>query len=373
MICIHCQTDCKFKEREGGRCSKCNHAFAFEPKSGDKFTDQGFSRMIEVVSSDGSVRFHFDHIYYQICRAKFKGHWRNLGIALMWLWPVVPLTLVASLLHRDHTQIAILLGVLVLVFLFEGYGITKKWRASPQTVQCEADAVRRLLDRWISVHGKPEGLIGPKHAPQPDKKKSNANQALQKEALDYSFDRAVICDRAETVDLLLANKFHFENNCAILGVDNYPPQVFDTVRKMLRNNPKLTVLVIHDATPQGCSLAQKLRSDSDWFTSNVKIVDVGLRPAHAKFFRGQVVAQQLAAADVVLPGISAEEALWLQHYSLALAAMRPEQLIKRLFRALTQAEDAPEKMQSDANAIDSDVVIFGEEASASDGGSDSFG
>lgn len=373
MICIHCQTDNKYKDREGGRCSKCKHEFAFEPKSGDKFTDQGFSRMIEVVSSDGSVRFHFDHLYYQICRAKFKGKWRILGMALLWLWPFLPLSLVVGLSLRDHTHLAILLAVLIGGFLFEAYGMTKKWRASPQTVQFETDAVRRLLDRWIAVHGKPEGLIGPKHAPQPDKKKSNANQALQKEALDYSFDRAVICDRAETVDLLLANKFHFENNCAILGVDNYPPQVFDTVRKMLQGNPKLTVLVIHDATPQGCALAHQLRSDPNWFQTGVKIVDVGLRPAHAKFFRGQVVGRQLAAAAVMLPGISAEEALWLQKYSLALAAMRPEQLIKRLFRALTQVEQAPDVAADAADTIDSDVVIFGEEASASDGGSDSFG
>lgn len=60
-------------------------------------------------------------------------------------------------------------------------------------------------------------------------------------------------------------------------------------------------------------------------------------------------------------------------YSLALAAMRPEQLIKRLFRALTQVEQAPDVAADAADTIDSDVVIFGEEASASDGGSDSFG
>ena len=45
---------------------------------------------------------------------------------------------------------------------------------------------------------------------------------------DYSFDRAVICDRARTADLLIANNFHFENNCAVLSVDGYPPHAFET-------------------------------------------------------------------------------------------------------------------------------------------------
>jgi hypothetical protein len=31
---------------------------------------------------------------------------------------------------------------------------------------------------------------------------------------DYSLDTEVICNRAQTVDLRLANDFHFENNCA---------------------------------------------------------------------------------------------------------------------------------------------------------------
>ena len=373
MTCIHCLTDNKYKDRSSGKCSKCNHEFAFEPKEGAPLTDSAFSRMIDVVSSGGTVRFHFDHLYYQICRAKFKGRWRQVGIGLMWLVLAAPIALALSLFYRQMLGWAAVVAGLAGLALFEGYGITRKWLTSPQTVQLDALKIRRMLDRWIHVHGRPEGFIGPKQMATTDKKKRQLNAELHKEALDYSFDRAVICDRPETVDVLLANKFHFENNCAILGVDNYPPQVFDTVCKMLRSNPKLTVLVIHDATAQGCALAHKLRNDGNWFAPGVRIVDVGLRPAHARFFRGQVVDQQRSAAEVLLPGISAEEALWLQRYSLALAAMRPEQLIKRLFRALTQAESVAEAAQVDTDAVDSDVVVFGVDADTSDGGADSFG
>ena len=82
---------------------------------------------------------------------------------------------------------------------------------------------------------------GPRRAPGPPPK-------LEPDVADYSFDRAVICDRARTVDLLLANNFHFENNCAVLSVEGYPQRVFETVRTMLKRNPQLRLTIA------GCSV-----------------------------------------------------------------------------------------------------------------------
>ena len=88
------------------------------------------------------------------------------------------------------------------------------------------------------------------------------------------------------MDLLLANNFHFENNCAVLSVDGYPRQAFETVRRMLRRNPRLEVFVLHDITPEGCRLAHRLAKDPEWFKGmGIRIVDVGLRPVHATPFQ----------------------------------------------------------------------------------------
>ena len=75
-----------------------------------------------------------------------------------------------------------------------------------------------------------------------------ANDRRKADLGDYSFDRAVICDRARTVDLLIANNFHFENNCAILSIGGYPKGPFELVRTMLKRNPKLQVFALHDAS-----------------------------------------------------------------------------------------------------------------------------
>jgi hypothetical protein len=142
------------------------------------------------------------------------------------------------------------------------------------------------------------------------------------------------------VDLLLANNFHFENNCAVLSAGGYPQQAFETVRRMLRRNPRLEVFVLHDITLEGCRLAHRLATDPEWFKgTGVRVVDVGLRPVHARPFK-QLLQP---AVRPVAPGggISPEEARWLSKHTLELAVIRPEQILKRLFRAMTQTQRAP--------------------------------
>ena len=68
MKCIRCDHDSKYSERAGGICPKCNGRFAFEPKSGDPFTDRGFQSAIGAVSGDGTVKFLPSHVWYQLNR-----------------------------------------------------------------------------------------------------------------------------------------------------------------------------------------------------------------------------------------------------------------------------------------------------------------
>jgi hypothetical protein len=134
---------------------------------------------------------------------------------------------------------------------------------------------------------RPKGLIvraSARGTPTP-------KRTFDSDIADYSFDRAVICDRARTADLLIANNFHFENNCAVLSVDGYPEPLFDTVRAMLKRNPKLHVFALHDSSPAGCRLAHRLRTNPEWFAGQGKVTDVGLRPSQAGASTGSSCAQ----------------------------------------------------------------------------------
>ena len=336
MKCIHCSKDCKYKERADRKCPHCRHAFAFEPRAGDLMSDGAFQRAIDSVSSGGHVRWGVEHLYYEICRRK--------------RWPKL--------------------------FIY----IRRLFRAGPTLARVNTFRFNKDWDRWVKTHGTPKGLIVRQPAqPQP--------RELELDIGDYSFDRAVICDRARTVDVLLANNFHFENNCAVLSIEGYPPGPFDTVRTMLKRNPRLQVFALHDATPAGCRLAYQLAHDSNWFAGQAKVIDVGLRPEHAGPFEGLLIRSR---QPHVKPGegIRLAEAQWLSSYALELAAIRPEQVLKRLFRAITRQHDADattddEAMDvwvatgGDSGGSGSSVLIdsdsFGCDAAAADGGGDSFG
>jgi hypothetical protein len=210
----------------------------------------------------------------------------------------------------------------------------------------------------------PEGAIVRK--PQLERRR-----AVEPDLADYSFDRAVICDRARTVDLLLANNFHFENNCAVLSIGGYPSRAFETVRAMLRRNPRLQVFALHDATGPGCAMPYRLAHEPDWFRGTT-VVDVGLRPGHAP----PLVGLWIPAPGKVKPGIaiSPSEASWLSQHFLELAAIRPEQVLKRLYRAINRKPEPARRNDDDTNAdVEVDADSFGSDASAADGGADGFG
>ena len=67
-------------------------------------------------------------------------------------------------------------------------------------------------------------------------------------------------------------------------------------------------------------------------------------------------------------GNNNSDPLW--HYTLELAVIRPEQIIKRLFRGLSNTDVLPED-SSDGFYVDTGA--FSSDASSSDGGGDSFG
>ena len=217
--------------------------------------------------------------------------------------------------------------------------------------------------RWQEVHGSPQGLIVRRESKLPQR-------PVESDIGDYSFDRAVICDQPSTVDLLLANNFHFENNCAVLSITGYPAGPFETVRAMLKRNPRLQVFALHDASPEGCAMANRLARDPAWFHGGVPVTDVGLRPRHSPPFQGLLRVN----TESVTPGqgISEEEATWLSQCTLELAAIRPEQVLKRLYRALNNKPDDGDGGTSGSMVI-YDNDSFAADASDSDSGADSFG
>jgi hypothetical protein len=352
--CIRCGHDSKYRERTGRICPRCRGRFAFEPREGDQMTDPGFQACIQQVSSNGQVRWGVENLYYEVCRrenrrASVEGP-RKVGIAGAGTGAGAAVLAVVS----GQGIFAIGAGVAALVALFNlGTAVVRSRR---KYAPVPLGRFHNMWRQWVQAHGTPESVIV---RPEPEKAPPRPVEA---DIGDYSFDRAVICDRARTVDLLLANNFHFENNCAILSVDGYPPGPFETVRAMLKRNPRLQVFALHDATYAGCALAHRLTNDPAWFQGPVPVVDVGLRPSHAGPFRGLLL---LAGSPEQRPqGLTPDEQAWLTEHTLELAAVRPEQVIKRLYRAINRQVEEDTSSGDGGGGGDGGVWI----ASSGDGG-----
>lgn len=364
MKCVRCGHDSKKKERTGRTCPGCHKDFAFDPNSGDPLSDGAFQAAIAKVSSDGEVWWGVEHLYYQVAR---RLHRKRRMMSFTFLVGLFVGGVLGAITHW-------VLGAAV----FLATAAFSLHAAFARTSPLSRETFEALWQRWLNAHGSPRRLI--------TRKKPAALAAprhLDADIPSYSFDRAVICDRARTVDLLLTNNFHFENNCAVLSLDGYPHQTFEIVRGMLKNNPRLQVYALHDATPAGAALAHHVAHDPAWFGGRVTVVDVGLAPRHARAFRGLWIQRVPVPLDGPAHAtLRADERRWLAAgWSLELAAIPPEQVIKRLYRALAHDRSALAHGDSGSSGGDGGggVIFYGDgpgmdaDASASDGGGDSFG
>ena len=359
MRCIHCQTDSKYKERPDGRCPKCKREFAFEPQQGAKFTDSVFQHAIDRISAEGKIAWGAEHLRYALQRRPVV---KGLYLIPLVLFIIIVVIVGMWVLRLPMVEMkAAIVPAAFILFVAFCFCMWQSQRLSQPRSLISEQEFCIMLDRWQNVHGTPRGLIVRNPSSTPLK-------GSDPDLADYSFDRAVICDRARTVDLLIANNFHFENNCAVLAFKGYPERIFATVKAMLMRNPRLKVFVLHDATPEGCSLAYHVANDPSWFRGGTLVIDVGLRPEHAQAIPGfrHDEARTVPAGQ----GVDAAEAAWLSRHSLELAVIPPEQVIKRLFRAVS----APiNRSDAQREGFLIDRASFKVQARASDGGADSFG
>ncbi|MBS1808733.1 MAG: hypothetical protein JST84_11120 [Acidobacteria bacterium] len=344
MKCIKCQTDNKLKERKenNGKCKSCKHPFTFDPKISDSFTDQYFANALSTISVNDSLYFTPRQFYYFFNSRKYATKWKGLGCITMVLG-------VAMLIAGIATSSFFLLFVFLLLF---GTSIAlwlppvQKWLRGKMDKKVKADIhqVNQWLERWMANNGKQ-----PKLLPPPAQQTMPAK--LSQEVTAYSFDRAVICENKNIAHFLIANNFHFENNCAVLSVDGYPQSIFSTVLEMLHRNPELKVYALHDASPLGVQLVHHLRTGQRWFAEShgVTIYDLGLLPRQVMqrpMFIGQdsTFANQARAIPVeVCNSLTPEELKWLgEGKYVELESLAPMMLLKLLRDGIAKSRNPQE-------------------------------
>jgi hypothetical protein len=211
------------------------------------------------------------------------------------------------------------------------------------------------LIKWQQINGKVDKVLT-------SQQEQIAPTSINPDIKAYSFDRLVVCDSANMAQLLIANNFHFENNCAILSITGYPQSIFNTTMEMLRRNPDLKVYAIHDCSSKGVSLVHHLRTSEKWFlNSNVTIIDLGLLPRQIIASQGKMFTRfssqlkdeaKKLSVDIRLT-LTAEELAWLDTGNFVeLESFTPQKLIQVLRHGISESLN----LESD----DSSIILIGD-------------
>ncbi len=276
--------------RSTGRCWSCERTFCFDPRA-DPITDFGFDAAVRLVSGEGAVRWTTDQLYYAVCRRVRRRR----------TWERITRRKTVSI---DRTQFQLLLA---------------RWQSAGETLAGRIDD--GSLQRSTPID-------------------------LSADLAALAVDRAVVCDRPQTLAFLLANDFHMEHRCVLLCESDLSADVFPAAVELARRSQNLTVLAVHDADPHGCAMALRLGGTSGMFADSIsagrgRIMDIGLRPGHASAFRGSF--QTSAPVETGFHGSSEHEGKWLGRYRMELAAVPPARLLTTLAAAwVFDPADEPE-------------------------------
>lgn len=276
-------------------------------------------------------------------------------------------------------------------------GIGQKRRVSdlPERLLIGSTQIDDWLNAWSGANGSILHLLPsvseflPAQSTAQSTAQSEAEAIRSQEITAYSFDRLVVCQSDAIAQTLIANNYHFENNCAILSLSGYPQNIFDTTMQMLRRNPNLKIFALHDCCASGVAMVHQLRTSPQWFldsfasSSNLTMIDVGLLPRQVMSANQDLFVQQSNAAARVAKGLSAEvkqgltvaECEWLESgYFVELESFTPQRLIRILNYSLAKFQQMGATETGAVETSDSSffLVLDGQESSDIYA-SDSFG
>ncbi len=346
MICPFCKKSVLFKQRAGGRCGECKREFAFEPKGHALMLhDRRFRKAVEKLGRDG-MRYTADQLRHALSRKPVAAQRRMPAGAVVFLTTVLAVIAGAvsgSLLSSRTIGVVVAIAVVAV-----GAAVLLFRRRVPfrRTLPMKAEVFRsKVLDRWHEIYGeRPEGLVDPeslRHLPEEER------------PLD-DLAAVVVSPVRDVLACLLAN--HVPRDLRVGLLPTSPPfDAWETkLIETLRRNPRLPVLLLHDASAADAFLARDLPLLLRLDPSH-RVYDLGLNPKRSMeksrltlgeplsdALRGRLVAERVgedsAGARPIRRGRAAvtdEEIAWLQEGNHSpILAVSPANLVKRVRSAL---------------------------------------
>jgi hypothetical protein len=310
----------------------------------------------------------FLYFFYNLFIYEYPGYLSKMTNITMML--AVATSIVILLIWEDNTTVWVVHLALIVITVFcisinEYHRYTRTLRNYQQKIlnppkysdyrPVESDEfIQRYIQPWEAIHGTLPGRLT-------DQERAH----LRASYAPPSQVRAVLASPvADVLDCLLANGLPERLGLALLSIDGLQTEADERIIALLRQRPRLPLLLIHDASVAGC-LLPALLPDRWGLAPNHQVIDLGLRPRHVMKHQlprrqEQVEAGLLDQLKHETKGsgrlaLDDEELQWLCDGWMSSALFVPPVWIVTVVSAaverLAQAQHAEQEAQAQARAV----------------------
>jgi len=273
MKCPQCGHN-HLRGKRGMTCSKCKRTFILDPKRwvvGGTLgvTDGRFLGVIKRASGN-DTRYFTANEFYTHARMKLKTGWFGLIPALIMLLIGGGMIVFAAgsvIASNDDSGISggrLFMIILGGFFSFAGVGVLFS------TLQkLPREKWDKIVATWKAREPIPRLLEEPRlHQPPPDWK--------EPDIYAYGAERLIICQHDLLVDWLVLNEFHLNERSLVLSESGYPEYLLGPVQELLRAQPDMPIFLLHDGTPLGTAMNERILKNPKFEVGSHPIVDLGL-------------------------------------------------------------------------------------------------
>lgn len=272
MKCPKCHNDQKHKE--GMSCKKCGYVFTLDPKKAPYVSDAAMQKLVETLSGSGQYFYTFNQLYVAVHRLAMKGKQKSSQrIAAIIVAGVLGFIL--------FTAFKSVIGAIWSALLAMGIPLAAIWYVL-RPVRVDHEEVMKVIDAF-RIANPLDNLVDGKWF-----ERDVSKEMLKEELFQYVPERILIVQNDDMVDMLVRNRFHFDNKTAVISANKYPKHVFTACQRFLEKKPDIPVHIVHDLSKTGLGLKDKLVADPSWNLLGKDVKDLGMFPDDVKDFKDPV-------------------------------------------------------------------------------------
>lgn len=247
-------------------CS-CGYSFLLRPDTNAGWTDGKFLACVRRASRGNTAYFTADQFYAASCQIWAGKRHLVFGTVLM----VIGVIVIAGFAWYTFVMQQLPITVFMFMCLF-CLGIFGIGFGARQYDLPKHKVVNDALTRWIKTRGPLEKLITEPglHDPPPDYE--------EPDIYDYGVERILIVQHDLMVDEMVLNSLHAELKALVISAGGYPWYLIERAQGLVDERTDLPVFVLHDATPAGHAVMNKLPISVD----ARRVVDLGLSEEDAR-------------------------------------------------------------------------------------------